>query len=316
MQSPWVPNASELFEAKSPQVNKIQVDDAWHFQHDGREFLSFKTSAHELSVAYRASFRQFLAHRCNIHPEIRRQLVEFGKLPETLTFMSREGTVQTKVRYSLRNASFTEKSDIFEIPQGFAPSDGDSPLHQILKSLAQTEIPGHAELQKESEGAIDNALLNGSKFEALLAAQRYFLITDDGIGYGRLLQRCGGIDDTEIQRILYEFGNIRKMQEAKRTLDASKSRLSYLLNYHIADMAMSVHRQDIEARTLLLDALSADVLIVGAYLDLSRLFMADWDISSAWQCIDAAKKIAPSHSDLGPIKSMEKGLEVDFPDYF
>jgi hypothetical protein len=145
---------------------------------------------------------------------------------------------------------------------------------------------------------------------------RYFLVADDGIGFRNLLQRCGGMGDRQVRRAMDGMGNLESLEYLKRSLKVRDSRWIYILDYMIADLAMAQHTENLEVEKLLLDTLQQDLFLVGAYLDLARCYIEDWDYESAWQCIEAAQKLAPMHSNLDPIKSIAKQLEADFPDFY
>ena len=310
------PQAMQLFDGKSLEIVHNQIEGTHRFGYDGKEFVTFRPSSHELGPEQRRMLRRFLAHQCKIHPEIRKDIVAQGHLPAEMTFRSREGARETTVTYKLENALFNAKEHLVEIPQEYVSQSKDTRLEPILDRLAQTTIPTVDHLRKESESMIDTAVGSHHVEEAVLIAHRFFAVTDNDRGFRELLQRCGGLGDRQVRRMVYGLKDLRQIKEAQQTLESTQSKMAYLLNYYLADTAMAQHRTDEKIKESLLTCLESDPLIVGAYVDLWRVFLMEWDPYSAWRCVKAAKNISPDHTDLLPLRNMEKNIEIDSPDFF
>jgi hypothetical protein len=310
------PQAMQLFDDKSLKIEHKHVEGTHRFEHKGKEFVTFRPSSHELGREQRQMFRRFLAHQCDIHPEIRKDIVAQGHLPTEMTFLSREGARETTVTYKLENALFNAKEHLVEIPQEYVSQSKDARLEPILDRLAQTTIPTVDLLRKESESMIDKAVGSHHVEEAVLIAHRFFAVTDNDRGFRELLQRCGGLGDRQVRRMVYGLKDLRQIKEAQQTLESTQSKMAYLLNYYFADLAMAQHRTDEKIKESLLACLESDPLIVGAFVDLWRVYLMEWDPYTAWRCIKAAKNISPDHTDLLPLRNMEKNIEIDSPDFF
>jgi len=310
------PQAMQLFDSKSLKIEHKQVEGTHRFEHDGKEFVAFRPSSHELGPEHRQMFRRFLAHQCDIHPEIRKDIVSQGHLPTQLSFRSREGARETTVTYKLENALFSGEEHLVEISKEYVPQSKDSSLETILNRLEQTPIPTVDQLLKESESMIDKSVASHRIEEAVLIAHRFFAVTDNDRGFRELLQRCGGLGDRQVRRTVYGLKDLRQIKEAQQTLESTRSKMAYLLNYYLADLAMAQHRTDEKIKECLLTCLESDPLIVGAYVDLWREYLMEWDPYTAWRCVKAARNISPDHTDLLPLRNMEKNIEIDSPDFF
>jgi formylglycine-generating enzyme required for sulfatase activity len=310
------PHATQLFDEKKLEIQHTYVDGTHRYAHDGKEFVAYRPSSHEVGPEHREMLRRFIAHQCDIHPEIRKDIVTRGHLPTQMSFRSREGTEETMVTYKIEGALFNAKEHVVEIPLDYVPQSKDSRLEMTLNRLESTQIPTVDELLKESGEAIDKSVMSHRIEEAVLIAYRFFEVFDNDKGFRDLLQRCGGLGDRRVRRAAYGLNDLREIKEAKQKLESTQSKMAYLLNFYYADIAMDEHRMDEPIKESLLACLESDPLVVGAYVDLWRVYLTDWDPYSAWRCVNAARKIAPDHGYLLPLKNMEKNMEFDSPDFF
>lgn len=310
------PQATQLFENQKTNIERNRVEGMLRFEHDGKEVVAFKGSEHELSYKHKQTFRRFLAHTCRIHPEIRQAIVSEGRVPMFLSFQSRDDREQTREIYRLESAMFDPAEHVVEIPSEYVPRVNDKQLEPILNRLQQFSIPDKLALRKQAEEMIDKALASHHVDEAVLAALRFLEITDNKDAYQQLLQRCGGLGNRDVRRMVYRLRDLQQIKEAKHTLESNQSKIAYLTNYYLADAAMMDRRYDEPIKENLLACLEADPLIVGAYVDLWRFYLIEWDPYTAWRCIRAAERIMPNHGVLIPLRNMEKQIEIDNPEFF
>ena len=87
------------------------------------------------------------------------------------------------------------------------------------------------------------------------------------------------------------------------------------LSYLYADMAMT-KGWDVDTYRLLVLAIKADPYLSGAYLDLGRLFIQEFQVAAGWKCFEIGRMISPEHSQLKVIDKLMNDLERDFPDFF
>jgi hypothetical protein len=142
------------------------------------------------------------------------------------------------------------------------------------------------------------------------------ILTDNDQGLRELLTRCGGVADRKIRQIVYGLASLREIKDIKLQIGSEKDSMAYLLDYYLADVAMAQHRNQEPIMESLLHALENDPLLVGAYIDLWRVLLQEWDPYTAWRCVQAARRISPLHSDLVPVNQLERRLELDSPDFF
>jgi hypothetical protein len=192
----------------------------------------------------------------------------------------------------------------------------DSRLEAVFERLEKSEIPSQQECFDQAVESVDRWIEQHRLEDAVLAAHRFYVVTDSDQGLRELLNRCGGMSDRNVRRLVYGLANLREIKELNERLESSGSEIAYLLDYYLADVSMAQHRNEESIDESLLSALEKDPFLVGAYVDLWRRHMQHWDPYTAWRCIKAARRIAPNHSDLLPVNQMEKLLEVDSPDFF
>ncbi len=310
------PQVNQLFDGKSVKINHRKVEEKHLFDNEGKLAVSFEPSAHSLGRDHSRMFLRFLAHICQIHPDIRQKIVDLGVLPAEFSHRTRDGTTEMTVDYRFSNIQFLEAARSFEIPKDYSPRSTDKRLEAIFAKLETTSVPSQNELLVEAEKQIDGFLAMHRTEEAVLAAYRFYLVTDNEKGLRDLLKRCGGMADRNVRQVVYDLANMRQIKKLKLSLESKDSPIAYLLNYYIADLAMAQHRNEEPIQEDLMKCLEKDELIIGAYIDLCRHYLQEWDPYTAWRCIEAARGISPRHSDLISVDQMERMIERDSPDFF
>jgi hypothetical protein len=79
---------------------------------------------------------------------------------------------------------------------------------------------------------------------------------------------------------------------------------------------LGISGQGKQGDELLLAALRADPYIAGAWHDLADRYYRTFRMEEAWSCMDAARRIAPSHPMLKSIEGLEQALRTRNPGYF
>jgi hypothetical protein len=310
------PQAPKLFNDEAIQIAHYQKDKEHVFENKNKIAVRFVPSAFSMDRDHGRMFRRFLAHLCKIHPEIRREIIDLGFLPSTMSYRTREGATEATVEYRFENIRKERGPLSIEIPAEYKPRSNDARLETILSKLESRTIPKPEELMIQTKSQIEGFLADGSTENAVLAAYRFYGITDSDPGLRELLTLCGGMSDRYVRRLVYSLGDIREVTNLRDKLQSKGSPMAYLLNYYLGDLALAQHRDDDLIYESLIKCLEEDELIVGAYIDLSRRYMQAWDPYTAWRCIQAARRISPNHSDLIPINILERAIERDSPDFF
>lgn len=310
------PQANKLFDQKAVLIDKKQIEGKLHFESEGKLAVTFEPSMIQLDNQHSRMFRRFLAHMCRMHPEIRHAVGELSILPSSMSFRTREGTTHKTIEYRFTNFEYRNEELHFEIPNDYKPQASVPRIESILNKLEMTQVPSSVDIYNKAVSDIDQYLANHRLEDAVLAAYRYFVLTDSDQGLRDLLTRCGGVADRKVRHVVYALENPREIKDLKLQLDSEKNSMAYLLDYYLADVAMAQHRNQEPINESLMKALEQDPLLVGAYVDLWRRLLEDWDPYTAWRCVQAARRISPNHSDLIPVNKMEKMIELDSPDFF
>jgi tetratricopeptide (TPR) repeat protein len=311
-----LPDRLHVFDSKPLNVSKVESGSNVAFHYEKKEYVSLMPSSHKLSSDYLDSFQKFLILQCAIHPEIRRQLLEAAVIPQSLSFSYVDNSGSTSVYYNLESAQQVSQRSQFEVPADYSTLESDESLRRILEELGKASLLGTNEMMKELEAELERDTQAGNVVEAVLVTQRYFLVTDDSIGYRKLLQRCGGLKDKGVRRVIYGLGTMDQLHDLMHKAEVSKSKYLGVVKYYMADLALGEHIEDFDAKSALLESLESDPFLVGAYVDLSRIYQTERDYYNAYRCLEAAKKINPTHSNLNAIKANELRLERDFKDWF
>lgn len=310
------PQAHQIFQGKTVAIEHKQEQNAHVFENDGKIAVRFEPTDISMNKEHTQMFQRFLCHICRMHPEIRRKIVSMGKFPKSIVYRTREGTSERTYEYRFSAPLYSNGHMSFEIPKDYSPHSPNRRLEAIFNKLKTIENPSSQKLFDQASEDIEKFMKKGQIEDAVLAAHRFYILTDNDQGLRDLLNRCGGMADRNIRRIVYGLSNIREIKQMKEELETESSPMAYLLDYYLADVAMAQHRNQEPIDECLLNSLEKDPLIVGAYIDLWRRNLQEWDPYTAWRCLEAARRIAPMHSDLIPVNQLEKMIRADSPDFF
>jgi len=310
------PEAAKVFDQQTVKIDKREVEGKLHFESDGKLAVTFQPSTNQLDKRHSHMFRRFLAHQCKMHPDIRHAVSDLAVLPVSMSFRTREGTTHKTIEYRFTNVAYLKENHHFEIPKEYSAKSNVPRIEVILSKLGSVQIPSRDEIYQKAVSQIDSYLASHRLEDAVLAANRYLILTDNDQGLRELLTRCGGVADRKIRQIVYGLASLREIKDIKLQIGSEKDSMAYLLDYYLADVAMAQHRNQEPIMESLLHALENDPLLVGAYIDLWRVLLQEWDPYTAWRCVQAARRISPLHSDLVPVNQLERRLELDSPDFF
>ena len=201
----------------------------------------------------------------------------------------------------------------FELARSYVPE-----VRELLDTLAKRPVPSLKDARRAAAGFVDASISERRYVDGVLACLELSFQTGDDNYANQLMKRvrqAAGRDAKTMQffdAIGRDSRAIRKVRESPRFVGYKKL---HVLDYLLGDKLLAEGAAD-EAYRSLKTALAGNPLLVSAYVDLGRIQMGQFDSTSAWELFQAAKQIAPAHSDLAPILRLEEQLEDDFPDHF
>jgi len=285
---------------------------------NGNESVRCRLSSVALPESLQRARTRWLVYGTRIHPKILEDLLRELRVPELLVYSySSMGTVH-EVRLELRSAEpfageFPAPPDLASI----APTS-DDPIgvltHEILTSRTP-ELPTLEEVHLRASAKLDDR-----KFlDALLAILDQVLSNGetDAELMREITQR--GQDDPSLRSFLTAITLVNQDPEkALPTLEGIAT--ENLDNRHVlaifeANALTGLERPD-EAIARFVVALDGNRYLAGVYKDLGDLYYDAYETNVAWDCWDAARKIAPSLEMLDSVRDLEEHLETAYPRFF
>ncbi len=314
-----------------PTQTKITEDSSkaekTQFLNDGKVISEITWDAKKLAPEGNM-FARFLVYDNSLHPRIRKKIVESRQVPRAIR--SELFSSDSKDQFVLVLDSLKTRPDQgYKIPRHYSLSkkkSGAGPFAPLLDKLIQSsETPKGKALKHDKDWFLKKAgQAEASKnyLDAALLILEYGLQTGDQKTSSEQIKKLAAHqkDDAELDRFLRSLG-IAGPEQAQRSivelgkLDRKKVSRPHMIDIMIANQQSVLGRLQ-EAQKRMLGALKSNPFMAGAYKDLGDMFYADFDMASAWQCWDFARKQAPEHFMLQPISDYEADLLKNHPDFF
>ena len=313
------PQVSEAVKKLAPtQIKSTTKAGGTIFTNAGKMVTRVEYSKHVIPKTYKKTFSRFLLYNCTIHPSIRTQIEDVGKVPSEMFYSVTDAFGQTKSTWTLISAS-VKKTDSSAVPGTYKPAyDPNDPLDVVLKrSLKQADAP----TKNAAIESAEKAMAEGNPLDAFLALMEYGLQTDEKLlGHTRKIVQAGKNDPqftlfVASQRQVRSKELMEKKVEMMDRIDRTVLSKGYVLDIFKANFITPLGRTG-EARELFFGVLGQNPFIAGVYKDLGDLYNQSWDMRGAWRCWDAARRLAPDHALLRGRVQAEKNLMKKYPEYF
>jgi hypothetical protein len=305
--------------AADPHEIKVEVSDgAMTFLRNGQWVVRVTPSKHALPEPAAGQFVRFLAIGCKIHPQIRRKIIEAGRVPEKMEYRAFNPPHAYTITMAFQKMTESDGEDLPIGKEFRLAADADGPLSDILAELKRRETPP---TRGEAEAFARSALDEKKYLDAMLAAVEYQ--TQSGEPRLEIMTEIGPHARTDPQLRLYVEGvlsanNPQAAAAGLRGLDAidrAGLKKGYVIDITRANALMTLKRPN-EARDLFLAVLKCNPFIAGAYKDLGELYAEGFGMSLAWKCWDIGRGIYPNHPLLQEINKREQWLQERLPDFF
>jgi hypothetical protein len=285
------------------------------FSVGGTEITTFTPDARALPEVLRQTLGRFLVYCCSLHPDVRRRIGERGHIPASLEYRYRDTPSIFDVDLQLRTAR--SSANAISVPSGFTPQADDRPLSVLLRRVSVSD-----EAKKSDDDYLQEAKSfreSGHAVDALLTLFEMVLATGvqpvDEIRQVATENR----EDEQLQTLLTAMRvageDPQKALDLNVSIDRDGLQKRHVLKIFQANYQTSLGNGD-QAVGLFLDALKVNPYIAGVYKDLGDIYYRQYDMHTAWQCWDAARRVAPNHPMLGDIQNLEQHLQAAYPEFF
>jgi tetratricopeptide (TPR) repeat protein len=299
---------------------EISKDGASSFKHGGGEVVYFKPTQAEVPEVLRDAYVRWLVYRCRLHPEIRRQIVESAKVPETLRMhWSNTGTTGTTTLV-LRSSSLMDGNAHEPKTESITGVDAEGPLLDLCRATQDTKRCAECPTLASAVKFADQAAASDHLLDGLLGLFEIMFQSGDNIIDEIKLLRPKIENDQQCKNYFAAMNQsnqeaCKQSIELLRKFDRKGLTKDYVLDIHLAD-ALSSLGQGAEAERIFMSVLQRNPFLAGVWNDLGQLYHHEYEMNKAWLCWDVARRIAPNHPMLADITRNELRMEHDFPEFF
>jgi hypothetical protein len=289
----------------------------WTFKHGGKDYVTFKPDPRELPHAFQKGYGRFLTYHVPMHPDVRRQIVDTGKLPAKLTtVIPGDATQSANITLELKEAGPMKTLVSTKVPGGYLeiqPKELDS-----LKPNKADTIP---RVVGDVYAFVKDATARGDLVDVSLALTEWTLMTGEQLSLDAEAMKVfadKGKTDKNLQLLHQAESTIsgkEKQLEAVTKLNALPLKKKYVLDV-LRGKILAVNGKLPEAIAAAKKAIVANPRMVGAYADLGEYYYKQYQMPIAFEVWDRGASIMPLHPSLKKVKELQARLQHDFPDYF
>lgn len=295
-------------------------DGAWSFRRDRREVVRFMASTSKVPEELRAVFERWLVYTSRIHPDIRRDIVAKGFVPETLQAHWRNTGEEGTTALELKDVVIME-GNTHASAAGLAVVPGpEGPLREVVDASHDAKRRAACPTRESAVKFADEAIASGRALDGFLGLLEITFQSGDDIA-ADLRSYRGRMEQDQLCKQFFEGmaqsdkASCEHAVKVLRAIDRKDLKKDYILDIHLADALSSLGQRG-EAETLFLSVLRRNPFLVGVWNDLGQLYYRGYEMDKAWLCWDVARTICSEHPMLKSITAFERRMEGDFPEFF
>ena len=308
-------NLKDSIEVKSKGNTKV-------YSFEGNDLVQVHFSKTKISDEFAESFTHFLTYLTEIHPSIKRAIIETHLIPEYLEYsFINVGTKSTKTYILNQTRQFANKK--VDLPGDLILGKRNSPpiarlIDSVFNYTMMHDIP-----------AIDTGfyfkeykklLQTNENLSSLLSLFEYLLSSGDQPveQLREVAQRHDS--DTLLATFLSCMGMPKSKEEAEQKIAELKPLIAldvkygYVMNIFVANYIEPIDR--IEAISRFQKALSHQPMITGAWHDLGNIYAGMYQYNDAWKCYEIMRRINTNHPMSKELLEKKASLKQKHPEYF
>jgi len=300
-----------------PKYDVITDGGTIKFNHKGHTRAEFKTDGDITDNDAKTGFRHFLCYQVQVHPEVRKAIVETGKFPDTMMFRTDNLPVSAyRQTLKLTSSAVTDTSGE-SIPEGLALESSK----ELGDLIHHAEDKSNKPDREDSVQFAHDALAAGNRLDAMLALMEVGLSSGDKLVDEVKKLNEGADKDPQFQLFIKAVSlstDPHSSQDAEKLfdqIDRTKLKKAYELDIYKANCVLA-DGKPAEAGQLFIKALKANPYISGAWADLGDTYYSSFRMDLAWQCWDEARRLSPANPIAAKVNELEDHLRSSYPDFF
>lgn len=324
-----------------PKIDVAESGDGLAFSYGDSEVVTTTFSAETLSDAQANRFRSLLRLITEIHPDILEQIVEDGRLPETLGFRMPSQPETGMTTYKLQSVR-TEKSRFPLAPDAERKFSGDHPFYAKVLPTLEAAVGGTWQPAPKSLDAyftqIRDAVNRKAWFEAVMLQTELTLFTADMNGRcteefelsGRCIDLYDFAADMLRDKRVQSYIRAQEIQDSEparaveiwRSIPLADVPNPYLMGIFIGNV-ISAHSDAFETApvdpyAMFATAIAANPYVSSFYKDIGDHFTRQLEFDLAWICYDLGRALPnrPQEDVLAQVEQIESHLRRHVPQLF
>ena len=288
-------NLKDSIEVKSKGNTKV-------YSFEGNDLVQVRFSKTKISDEFAESFARFLTYLTEIHPSIKRAIIETHLIPEYIQYSFINVGAKSTKTYTLKKTRQFVNDDKVELPGKLILGKRNSPQiaslidsvfnYTMLHDIPAIDLDFYFKEYKKYLEVNENLSSLLSLFEYLLSSGNQPVEQ-----LREVAQRHDS--DTLLATFLSCMGMPNSKEEAEQKIAELKPLIAldvkygYVMNIFVANYIEPIDR--IEAISRFQKALSHQPMITGAWHDLSNIYAGMYQYNDAWKCYEIMRRINTNH---------------------
>lgn len=298
--------------AVKPVFDWSTVDGVEVFEKDGTEYVRFKPSSQAVPKELERAWMHALIYAFPMHPEIRKALLDSGRLPQEMTLVRPD-----QIERHVISLKFVDAKPV-EAGLGKGPLEGYKPdTSKVFADVKPTPVAGIPKNRNDVVAFAKAAAARGDNVDALLSWFEWSIMTGEEPVQAIKEMKPKIDSDKHLRDLIGGFGEGEpnaQLQSLKR-LDPLPLKKKYMLDVYKGNLLCQLDKGR-EGIALLKNAIRSNPKLAGAISDLADNYMAAYDTPAAFELWERAEAIAPNHKMLEREKKLKDHLQHSYPDFF
>jgi hypothetical protein len=315
------PNQSEV------QVRREITEGTSRFYLENRTepHLQYHSSAKKVLLPmFQPMYNKFLLYECVIHPKVRKQVEQDGRIPLLISYLYKIGDVT-----QIRTLKLKRCDEVISIEHPNSVINhltkqycDDKQLNDVIeKTLMTPTEQSWSKLLSTTRKFVEGALRNNRPLDGYLASYEYILQTGDLESGMQLKEQClsNHPDDQNVTTLINALQHMEQNDPARAIQLFDSIDKAFLIKAYIINVYKAVAMTSISQETscfLLMRTLDLNPLLTEVYCMLASMYVVQNNHSNCWACWRAAKHINPHHYMLQKVFEVENSYISKHPQFF
>lgn len=323
--NPMLPALSEhifsiLQKDKKSELSRTLKDDFVFYSAEGKGLMSYSKKGTSVSGENKDMFIKFFRYVFGGHPQIIDELSSDNIIPGSIRFYRYNAITEDSSMILSEIKTTPERPYSLEGCTPGVPRSSKDPFTGFLHDVKYSKT---ADLKKHLEMLISKAeafYKSRAFMDTMLVYLEYNLCSGLPFPPAFNNHKTSLVEDKDVTLLISSI-NPRSKEEAEKSIpiledfEKKAGHYGHVIKIFEANIQTGL-RNSKRAKEIFYEVLRKSPHITGVYKDLGDIYYSEYNAVMAWRCWDTARKIAPDHKMLDPIKEFELKLLKGYPEFF